>query len=72
MLPYIVISAAIIFFLLQKSGLFEDLRARQDDRPRDRKHWGRRVLEKLEQDSETAERLEVFKDFLDSQAEDEE
>lgn len=72
MLPYIVITAAIIFFLLQRSGLFEDLRSRQNDRPRDRKRWGRRMLRELEQDPDTAERLEVFKDFLDSQADDEE
>jgi hypothetical protein len=71
MLPYIVITAAIVFFLLKRSGIFDDLRA-QDGKDRTaRRRWGSRIKRELEQDPELNQRLEVFKDFLDSQQDEE-
>jgi hypothetical protein len=72
MLPYIVITAAIIFFLLQRSGLFDELRRREQDPESHRRRWGKRVQRELEQDPEVNQRLEVFKDFLDREQDDEE
>jgi hypothetical protein len=72
MLPYIVITAAIIFFLLQRSGLFEELRRRDRDVDRPRRRREERVQRKLDHDPEVNQRLEVFKDFLEREQDDEE
>jgi hypothetical protein len=72
MLPYIVITAAIVFFLLKRSGIFDDLRAQDGDRGNTRRRWGKRIQRELEQDPELNQRLEVFKDFLDNQQDEEE
>lgn len=66
MLPYIVIAAAILFFLLKRSGFFESLSS-QDGKEKTRRRWGQRVMRELGQDPELNQRLEVFKDFLESQ-----
>jgi hypothetical protein len=70
MLPFIVITAAIIFFLLQRGGFFENLR-RQNGGDPPRRKWGRRIIKELEQDPELNQRLEVFKDFLDGEQDEE-
>lgn len=70
MLPYIVIIAAIVFFLLKRSGFFESLRTR-DDKQKTRRQWGQRLMRELEQDPELNKRLEVFKDFLEDQQDEE-
>jgi hypothetical protein len=67
MLPYIVIVAALLFFILKRSGIFENLSGEKSDTDASRRHWGKRVLRELERDPETNKRLEVFKDFLESQ-----
>jgi hypothetical protein len=67
MLPYIVIVAALVFFLLKRSGIFDNLTGENGDTDSARRHWGKRVLRELERDPETNKRLEVFKDFLESQ-----
>lgn len=71
MLPYIVITAAIVFFLLKRSGIFDDLRAQDGEGRTSRRRWGRRVMREIEQDPELNQRLEVFKDFLDNQQDEE-
>ena len=71
MLPYIVITAAIVFFLLKRSGVFEDLRVQDGKDNTSRRWWGRRVMRELEQDPELNQRLEVFKDFLENQQDEE-
>lgn len=72
MLPYIVITAAIIFFLLRRSGIFDDLGDQEGKKSSSRQSWGRRILRELERDPEMNQRLEVFKDFLESQQDEEE
>lgn len=69
MLPLIVISAAILFFILTRSGIFNDIARGNKDA---RKRWGKRVQDELERDPKLNQRLEVFKDFLDSQEDEEE
>jgi hypothetical protein len=71
MLPYIVITAAIVFFLLKRSGIFDDLRAQDGEGHLSPRRWGRRVMREIEQDPELNQRLEVFKDFLDNQQDEE-
>ncbi len=66
MLPYIVITAAIMYFLLRKSGFFESLQRQDGNRP-SRKIWGRQILRELQEDPELNKRLEVFKDFLEDE-----
>jgi hypothetical protein len=67
MLPFIVITAAILFFVLQRSGIFEDIRGQAGNSRRTRRRWGERVMRELERDPELNKRLEVFKDFLDNE-----
>lgn len=70
MLPYIVIGAAIFYFLLRKSGFFESLqRLEGADQPRQR--WGRRIIQEIESDPDLNQRLEVFKDFLEGEQDEE-
>jgi len=69
LLPFIVISAAILFFFLNRSGIFNELRGKNGGT---RKRWGKRVQDELERDPKLNQRLEVFKDFLDSQSDEEE
>ena len=72
MLPFIVISAAILFFLLNRSGVFNDARRGNGEKGRARKRWGQRFLDELESDPELNQRLDVFKDFLEGQSDEEE
>jgi hypothetical protein len=67
MLPFIVIVAAILFFLLKRSGIFDELGTRDADGVSRRRKWGRRLIEEIEEDPELNQRLEVFKDFLENQ-----
>ncbi len=67
MLPYIVIVAAILFFLLKLSGIIDELGTRDADGVSRRRKWGRRLIEEIEEDPELNQRLEVFKDFLENQ-----
>ena len=54
-LPWIVILAAVVFFVLRKSGLFEPTAGRRPSPPKDQ------LPEKTGRESD---RLEVFEDFL--------
>ncbi|TFH34081.1 MAG: hypothetical protein E4G99_10215 [Anaerolineales bacterium] len=68
MLPFIVIIAATLYFLIVRSGIFDDLRSQPG---KTRRGWGVRLLRELERDPELNQRLEVFKDFLETQSDDE-
>jgi len=72
MLPFIVITAAILFFILQRSGIFDDLRRQAGNSRKNRQRWSERVKRELERDPELNKRLEVFKDFLDNEPDEEE
>ena len=72
MLPYIVIILAVIYFVVKGTGFLDELaksRGAQDD-PEEKSGW--RLLERMRNDSDMNRRLEVFKDFLGDNNEDEE
>ena len=71
MLPYIVIILAVVYFVLKGAGFLEELsksRRTQDD---SEEQPGWRLLDQMRNDSEMNRRLEVFKDFLSDNNEDE-
>jgi hypothetical protein len=67
-LPWVVIGAAILFFVLKASGALDLLADYGRDRPETKQRWGRKLLENAKDDPELNRRLEVFKDFLDDQS----
>ena len=72
MLPYIVIILAVIYFVMKGTGFLDELaksRRTQGD-PEEKPGW--RLLERMRNDSDMNRRLEVFKDFLGDNNEDEE
>jgi hypothetical protein len=68
LLPWVVIGAAILFFVLKASGVLDLLADLSQDRPETKQHWSRKLLESAKDDPELNRRLEVFKDFLDNQS----
>ena len=64
MLPYIVIFAAILYFVLRGLGWIDELAARRSRMPRDRSP----VARGIQQAQEEARRLEVYKQFLEGDA----
>lgn len=68
LLPWVVIGAAILFFILKASGVLDRLADLGQDQPETKKHWSQKLLESAKDDPELNRRLEVFKDFLDNQS----
>ena len=71
MLPYIVILLAVVYFVMKGTGFLDEIsksRRTQDD---SEEQPGWRLLERMRNDSEMNRRLEVFKDFLGDNNEDE-
>ena len=71
MLPYIVIILAVIYFVMKGTGFLDDLsrsRRAQGD-PEEQPGW--RLLDRMRNDSEMNRRLEIFKEFLGDNNEDE-
>ena len=68
LLPFVVIGAAILFFILKASGALDLLAGSGRDRPETKRRWGRDLLESAKDDPELNRRLQVFKDFLDDQS----
>ena len=64
MLPLIVISLAVIYVVLKATGLFDDLIAVGKSVESSESPWSQRFLRWPE---ENDERLDVYKDFLESQ-----
>jgi hypothetical protein len=64
MLPYIVIFAAILYFVLRGLGWIDELAVRRSRRPREQSSGARRI----QQAQEEARRLEVYKQFLEGDA----
>lgn len=67
LLPFVVIGAAILFFILKASGAFDLLAGYGRDHPESKKRWGRELLENAKDDPDLNRRLQVFKDFLEDQ-----
>ena len=61
MLPYIVIFAAILYFLLRGLGWIDEFADRRSRKPRERSPGPRAI----QQAQEEARRLEVYKQFLE-------
>ena len=72
MLPYIVIILAVIYFVVKGTGFLDEFAKSQraQDDPEEKPGW--RLLERMRNDSDMNRRLEVFKDFLGDNNEDEE
>ena len=64
MLPYIVIFAAILYFVVRSLGWIDELAARRSMKPRERAPGVRAI----QQSQEEARRLEVYKQFLEGDA----
>ena len=71
MLPLFVLIAAIVFIVIWKMGLLDDLRDRNWDQ--ERGPWIRepRRLKRKDMDPEMASRLEIFKEFLEDLSDEE-
>ena len=70
-LPFIVIILAVIYFVMKGTGFLDEISkswGTQGD-PEDQQGW--RLLERMRNDPEMNRRLEVFKDFLGDNNEDE-
>lgn len=63
MLPIIVISAAIAFFVVWKTGLLEELRKWSLQQQQQGRERGRLIDEPM--DEEMSKRLEVFEEFIE-------
>lgn len=64
MLPVIVIALAVVYFFLKATGLFDDLIAFGKTVEESETPWSQRFLHWPE---ENDERLDVYKDFLEGQ-----
>lgn len=69
-LPYVALSLAVLFFALLRLGILDDL-ARGARRRGSRSVQTRGKLPKSNDEPELAKRLEVFKDFLEGDDEQE-
>ena len=71
MLPLVALTSAVLFFMLLRAGVLDELPARLGrQRPWPKRRPPRMISDK--QEREEAKRLEVFKDFLEGDGEAEE
>jgi hypothetical protein len=68
MLPLIVIALAIVFLVLLKSGLLDDLAETVLRKKAGAGGWHPEELEEPAPDLEMDERLEVFRDFFEGES----
>jgi hypothetical protein len=71
MLPYIVITLAVIYFVMKGTGFLDELARSQRKQDDPEKQMGWRLLDRTRNDSDMNHRLEVFKDFLGDNDEEE-
>lgn len=64
MLPYIVIILAMVYFVMKGTGFLDELAKSRRTQGEPEEHLGRRLLERMQNDSDMNRRLEVFKEFL--------
>ncbi|MES0340258.1 MAG: hypothetical protein ABUK16_05740 [Anaerolineales bacterium] len=71
MLPYIVIILAVVYFVMKGTGFLDEFSKSQrtQDDPEDQQGW--RLLDRMRNDPEMNRRLEIFKEFLGDNNEDE-
>jgi hypothetical protein len=71
MLPLLALTSAVLFFVLLRTGVLDELPERLGGKRSWPKRRARRLLSDQKQ-VEEAKRLEVFKDFLEGEGEPEE
>ena len=71
MLPYIVIMLAVIYFVMKGTGFLDELAQSQRTQGDPEEHLGRRLVDRIRNDADMKRRLEIFKDFLGDNNEDE-
>lgn len=71
MLPFIGITAAILFFILWRSGALEELRKWSLSQQRGPEKPRRDLLADQAEDPEMSKRLEIFEEFIDELPDDE-
>jgi hypothetical protein len=71
MIPVIVVALVIVYVILKATGLFDELIKFSRDFQRGDSSWRQKYLKWVEEDPQVQERLEVFKDYLDAQPDDE-
>ena len=71
MLPYIVIIFAVVYFVMKGTGFLDEFSKSQRNQgdPEEKQGW--RLLDRMRNDSEMNRRLEIFKEFLGENNEDE-
>ncbi len=71
MLPYIVIILAVIYFVMKGTGFLDEFSKSQRTNGDPEEQLGWRLLDRMRNDSEMNRRLEIFKEFLGDNNEDE-
>ena len=71
MLPFIGIAAAMIFFILWRAGVLEELRKWVLSEQNEPGSPLRKLLTGETEDPEMSKRLEIFEDFIDELSDDE-
>ena len=71
MLPFIGITASILFFILWRAGVFEELRRWALSQQNEPGKPLRKMLTEKAEDPEMSKRLEVFEEFIDELPDDE-
>ena len=71
MLPFIGITAALLFFVLWRTGMLDELRKWSLSRQRGPEKPKRELLTDQVEDVEMSKRLEIFEQFIDELPDDE-
>ncbi len=71
MLPYIVIMLAVVYFVMKGTGILDEYSKSRHTQDDSEEQPGWRLLERMRNDTEMNRRLEVFKEFLGDNNEDE-
>lgn len=71
MLPYIVVILAVVYFVMKGTGFLDELARSRRTQGDPEEQLGRRLLDRMRNEKDMNRRLEVFKDFLGDNNEDE-
>ncbi|MCJ7569180.1 MAG: hypothetical protein MUO58_16800 [Anaerolineales bacterium] len=71
MLPYIVIILAVVYFVMKGTGLLDEFAKSRRTQGDPEESLGRRLLDRMRTESDMNRRLEVFKDYLGNNDEEE-
>jgi len=71
MLPFIVITLAVVYFVMKGTGFLDELAQSQRSQGDPEEHMVRRFVDRMRNDADMNRRLEIFKEFLGENNEDE-